>query len=105
MFFVIEKDNLGREYHNDKLIAIFSSQYHADAFCNCTNGPNNSGFYKVVTSLENMNLDSMYDVTSEIPKIKTFFDYTGLWLFPEKGMEIYEARYGLNREMKEVSND
>ena len=99
MHYIIAKDNLNRDYHNDKLITtrqVNQTVEEMQGICDRANNSQDTYFYTIITDLSEMNLESMYDCNGEVPGFNTFCNYTGLGVLPHDGAyKMYSKHFNL----------
>jgi len=96
MYYVIAKDNLNRDYHNDRLVADFEARLGAEIYCQMHNYDNSPYFHTITISVEDMNLESAYDINGEIHSYTVFCNFTGLTLVPIRlSRSMYNKHYNI----------
>lgn len=100
MLYIIAKDDLNRDYHNDKLIAVYDPtvtynyELNCQRHCHDLNKENDGLFYTIICDLSVMNLDSMYDLSCGITTFEQFLVYTGFGIIPhDQAYTIYKSRF------------
>lgn len=101
MTYIVAKDNLNRDYHNDILVAIFANKSMATAYCKTNNHEHASQHYIIVESIDelmkSMTLSSFYDVNGSVPDLKQFLNFTGLSIVPINiAKEMFNQHYNVN---------
>lgn len=99
MNYIVAKDNLNRDYHNDRLVTMQKmGQSLQDLIdkCDTINANHGSLFYTVTNDLSTMYLMSMYDCNGETPAFDIFCNYTGLGILPhEQALAMYNQHFNI----------
>jgi len=96
IYYVIAKDNLNRDYHNDILTAVFL--YKTDAMHHCARNNYESApyFYEVKIDLDSFDTSSFLDVCGKVPSLDKFLEFTGLGLADRQlAIDMYNKQYNL----------
>lgn len=96
MHYIIAKDNLNRDYHNDRLFTTEQALtlLEMKEWCKIANHENSAYFYTIIDDLSKMNLESMYDCNGEVPSYDTFCRYTGLGILPhDQALQMYNKHF------------
>ena len=91
-YILMSIDNYNRDFHPDKIHKVSESKEELEyelQYCN-----NSERYFNVVDENYSFNFESNFDLIDEVPTFKTFCQYTGCNLLPEKkALELYIKQF------------